>query len=273
MPSNLTYIRGTGGDSISLDGPVTYVGHGGGLRSHAWEYDLTAKGLSGVLLSAREVDVAAQTSFEGADAIIEAFSSDMAAGTPGTLVSCGMRQRAYVVASKATGVYVGYCDLTLKVVLLDGFWWREVTRELFAQRGTGGIDYGHDYAFDLAHSSGSTTITVGGFGAVMPRITFKGPCTNPYVIIGSNRYEVDVSVSSGSLLVLDAISERPTATLVDIQGNKSDVFSYAVRDGGQGGGSYAFEPISPGTKMVTWSGEFSMQIAWRERGMEPPWSR
>ncbi len=271
--ADVTYVTGKTGAELTLESSSTSIEYGGGLRSAAWSYELAARGPRNVTRAARDVKVSCVCSEEDADSILKAFADDVASKTPGMLVVPGdWRQSCYVMAYDGVQ-YVSHVGLSLTVTLLDGYWWREQTRELFAQASAGGLDHPYDHPYDLGHQSGRAVIEVGGTGGAAPRITFRGPATNPYVIIGSNRYEADESVPSGGRVVIDATAARPTVTLYDRMGNASDVFASAVRDGGPGGGSYAFEDIPCGTHEVTWSGGFGMEIAWREREMVPPWSQ
>lgn len=104
------------------------------------------------------------------------------------------------------------------------------------------------------------------------KITFYGPATNPYVKIGDNRYEVDVAVLQGQKVVIDSTGTRPTAILYDNLGNGVNVFQYAVRDGGENGGSYAFLPFNPGLSIVNWQASFTVDLEWLERESEPVWT-
>lgn len=269
----VTYTTGgTPRQTVDLDCESLAIGLGGGLRSRGWGYELTARGARSVGLAAREVPLEAVARRAQADELRRAADRDLAAGTPGTITADGWSQRCYIPASETDNAFGGTVWLSMTVLLLDGYWWREVTRELFANASAGGLDHPHDHPHDYGHQSGRATVEVGGIGGCPVRITFRGPATNPYVVVAGNRYEVDESVPSGARLVLDATGERPTVMLVDRVGNAVDVFRKAVRDGGQGGGSYAFEPLPVGAHEVTWSGGFGMELAWRERETEPPWT-
>lgn len=271
--NRLTYAPGMGGDTLSLDCRVMSSGAAQGLRSYEWDYDLGAHSVIAAANVARSVSLRVDAQKSLADALITTLARDVEYNQTGTLTLDGWHQRAVVPKVSTDEVYRGHVTLVLSVVLLDGYWWREVSKELFAKVSSGGLDYPHDHPHDLGHSSGRSVIHVGGGLPAPTRITFRGPCTNPYVIVAGNRYEVDVSVPSGSMVVLDSMGTRPTAILYDQYGNGIDKFSLAVRDGGQGGGSYAYEPFPAGSHEVTWSGGFGMELAWREREVSPPWTR
>lgn len=272
MP-RITYSPGQGGDAISLDGPLAYVSAGGGLRSHKWNRTLSGRSVRGLSLGASEVkfDVIAYDS--AADDLRRAADADVASRTPGTLTVDGeWSMGCYIVASELSEAYSEAVKLKLTAALVDPCWYREKTRHFVTGLDAGGIDHPYDYPHDLSFSVGSGTLDVDSPQGAPVRIVFYGPCTNPYVVIGGNRYEVDVSVNSGYTAVIDALGTRPTVTRIDSQGNRQSVFQYAVRDGGLGGGSYAFQPIPHGVSTVEWSGAFSFDVTWRELDTEPPWA-
>ena len=273
MPNRVYYHPGKGGEPINLDGDGIYVGTGGGLRSHEWNRELSVRTLTGASLGMREVEVECICTDDGANALRRAADADLAASAPGTIQVDGeWNMRCYIVESATVDAFRDHVALRLKAALVDRFWWREKSRHFVTGLDASGLDHEYDFEYDLSFSVGSGQVPVDSPQGALPRITFYGPCTNPYVIIGSNRYEVDVQVLSDHTCTIDATSSRPTATLADNQGNSQSVFSSAVRTGGKGGGSYAFEPLPHGTNTVQWSGAFAFDVTWHEMDTEPPWA-
>lgn len=91
-------------------------------------------------------------------------------------------------------------DLTL--VSDEPYWIREITTTLTQEDvpTVGGLDYPHDYPHDYLYSSGMTTSLTNPFRLPAKcRIVFPGPCVNPYVIIGPNRYQVMESARKGQI--------------------------------------------------------------------------
>lgn len=269
------YLPGSGGDAISLDGEIAYIGTGEPLRSYKWDYSLTGHTASGFTMNART----ATADLTATDAALDEFrmraASDAANGTPGTLQVDGWSMGCYVVASSASHAYPdGWGAVEAKLLLLDGYWWKDIEQHFVVGLDTSGLDHDYDHDYDLSHSVGGGRVEVStGLGA-QPCVTFYGPCTKPYILVTgangwSNRYEVDVSVLSGHKCVLDARGHRPTVMLYDEQGNGRSVFSSAVR----GSGNNAFERMPKGPLQVSWSGSFAFTLAWREMETEPPWSR
>ena len=49
------------------------------------------------------------------------------------------------------------------------------------------------------------------------------------------------------------------------------MFASARRGTGKGGGSYAFQPLTPGVSEVSWDGTFAFDLTVFEQEGEPPW--
>ncbi len=267
---SLEYSPGLGGSAFDLGRPKA-IGDPSGLRTSMWSYDLGYRTARKLRSPAREVELSFFGSFANADVLRQTADADIASGKPGTITLDGWSQRAYIVGRTPATYQHGEVISKLRALLLDGFWWRDRTQHYVIGLGTNGLDHEYDHEYDLSHSTGSSQLTVATRLGARPRITFHGPVTNPYIIVGGNRYEVDVQVLSGHRCVIDAMGSTPTVMLYDPYGAGQSVFSDAVRDGGLGGGSYAFEPIPYGTHEVSWSGAFAFDIDWRELDTEPPW--
>lgn len=275
MPSRVYYHPGTfGADPISLDGFNAYIGYGDNLRTHEWSRTFTSKSIRGLTLDAREVDVSVALTDSTANTLRRVADADVASKQPGTLiVDDEWSMRCYIVASKTKEVHYGWIELDLTIALVDSYWWRRKEQHFVSGLSEDGLDYPHDFPFDYSFAIGEGRIEVESLIGALPLIRFYGPCVNPYVTIGSNRYEIDVSVPSGSTATIDATTTRPTVTLTDEYGNEQSIFASAVRDGGLNGGSYAFQPFPSGALQISWSGAFAFDIEWVEKDTEPPWER
>ena len=130
------------------------------------------------------------------------------------------------------------------------------------------LDYPYDFPHDFAEIKASKVET----SVLMPsevRIVVYGPVVNPYVIVGGNKYQVNVTVPSGGYLTVDGRDKTIVLTAAD--GTTQNAFSYGVRGDGLGGGTYIFEPVQPGVQEVTYSGAFGFDFGWYEEEGEPPW--
>ena len=268
------YKPGLGGDPICLEGDGIFASYGGGLRSHKWTRSTSSKGLYGTSLGIREADFEVFAMDADADALRRACDADVESLSPGAIcVDDTYSMRCYIVESTTQAAYRDHVALSLKAVLLDPYWWSESRLYFPAGLDDSGLNYEHNFEHNYGHSSGKAYVDVTSLMGAQPKITFYGPCTSPYVTIGGNRYQVNQQVLSDYSLVIDATSDTPSVTLYDQYGSAESVFDKAVRTGGRGGGSYAFDPLPHGRLEVTWSGAFAFELRWRERDTEPPWAR
>lgn len=265
--ARITYVSGTDGTEWSLEGPQAFAGTAAGMRSYGWGYELASHGIANAGAVAREVQMELVAAAETADGIAAAWSSDLEAMEPGTVTVCGWSQRCLFVGVSTEWLHGGNVGLTATCVLLDGWWWREQRRYFPRGTSSGGIDHPYDYPNDLGHDSGRAVLENESVVGAPARIKFWGPCVNPYVVVGDNRYEADAEVRTGHTLVLDGTGAVKSATLYDEQGNGTNVFLCAVREEG----AQAFAPLALGSSEVTWAGTFAFEVVWRERRAVPPW--
>lgn len=272
--NKLEYIPGIGGQSVQLDGPTSFVGTAENLRSREWTYELGYRDLTSATRPAREVDVKFYAQFPDADAFRRVADADVMAGTPGTFLAQNeWRQRGYVLASKPDAIHYGNLVTELKVALLDGAWWRLVVKPFMLPEEEGEdvyLDYPHDYPYDFMQTSHTGSIESSVLTPCDVYLVIYGPAVNPYIIVGGNKYQVNVTVPSGGYTIVDGREKTIVTTLADST-TRND-FAYGVRGGGAGGGTYIFEKIQPGQQEVTYSGSFGFDLGWYEEEGEPPWS-
>ena len=201
--------------------------------------------------------------------------ADMAAGTPGTLVADGeWETRAWIAKSEPQSITPTMVETQLTIVLADGVWRRGTTEhhDPRADKAGGDLDYPYDYPHDYAGMSILDTVA-NATGMPQPvKLTIFGPCVNPYIIIGTNRYEVDATIPAGSRLEIDAASDSRTVTMISDTGLRTNLFGKAVRGTGRGSGTYIFEPLPPGTSTISWAGGFKFDLTAIEERSEPPWT-
>ena len=131
------------------------------------------------------------------------------------------------------------------------------------------LDYPHNYEYDYSEIAAADSIESSVYTPSDVHLVIFGPATNPYILVGGNKYQVNVTVPSGGYVTIDGREKTIVLTLAD--GTDQNAFSYGVRGGGQGGGTYVFEPIQAGTQEVTYSGAFGFNLGWYEEEGEPPW--
>lgn len=271
----LEYIPGAGGESLGLDGPLSFVGTGCELRGSAWEYDIVASSLVGVRRAAREVEIEANVlDAEQAEAMSAAFDADMSAGTPGEMVFDGeWRQRCYVSGTEVVGVYPQSCRASFTVALLDGVWgrWRHASFAAQQNQAARWLDFPHDFEFDFGATSRASGVSTSSLVASPVRVTVFGQAVRPQITIGGNLYAFDVTVPGGSRLVCDGTAARKTIEAIDQYGTATNAFECGRRGSGAGGGSYCFEPLPPGRSQVSWTGAFGFDLDWLELRGGLPW--
>lgn len=272
---NLVYVPGTpGAPTVELDGPVTYVGPARGIRGRSWSYRLGYRDMLSATRPAREAQVDLSTTPAQADAMRRVFDADVANGKPGTLVAEGeWRQRALFVETDPSYAMAGYVGMRLTLLLLDGAWSKlEVVQFTATEDGEPtGLDYPHDYPHDYAISISSNSVDTGLLSPSPVFLRIYGPAVSPYVVVGSNRYQLNVTVPSGGYVVVDG--QAKTITLVAQDGTRTNAFASGERGSGAGGGSYIFEEVPAGYSTVSWDGSFGFDLGWYDMEGEPPWNR
>ena len=256
---SLEYACAATGERIGFEGPL-YGETLAGLRGRVWDYSIGARGLTGITRGAREETVAVKIHDSTAtlDLLRRLADADMAAGTPGTLVADGeWETRAWIAKSEPQSITPTMVETQLTIVLADGVWRRGTTEhhDPRADKAGGDLDYPN------------------ATGMPQPvKLTIFGPCVNPYVIIGTNRYEVDATIPAGSRLEIDAASDSRTVTMISDTGLRTNLFGKAVRGTGRGSGTYIFEPLPPGMSTISWAGGFKFDLTAIEERSEPPWT-
>lgn len=272
--SQLTYTGSTG-EVVELDGPLAYVGTGLGIRGRKWAYSLGRRGISGQYRAAREATLTADfLDLSEADRARGILDRDVASGTPGTLSSGGWSQRAYVVAQEPSDRYHGWLRASMTVLLLDGAWSMPHTAgfEPSSNESDYGKAYTYGYPYDYAPASPARTVEVPGTVPGPFRLVIWGRAVQPSITIGGNVYSFDISVPSGGYLLVDTLHE-PVVELVTADGIRTDAFDSARRGGGLGSGTYAFEPIAPGSQLVSWDDSFGFDLTAYQLESEIPWQQ
>ena len=278
MHKGLVYVSS---DNVHYDlgSPSLSVGAAEEIRSRVWSINLGSHAIISASRPAREIELEVKSSDPAAlDAAEAAFDRDVDLNKPGRLISPnGWMQQAFVTKTTPSDIFLGSVIAKLTVVLLDGVWRKEVKHVLKpdtqALISGSGLDYPHDFDFDLGGSIPGKDMEFIRDSKV--RITFFGPCQDPYVRIGSNLYGVKgVTVAAGERVVIDPtlVGEYGRAIrLVGTYGAERNLFSKRIR-GAKGSGSYAFEPVAGGYLPVSWPQTYGIDIdEIRERG-GLPWS-
>ena len=248
--------------------------------SEGWDWEKEETVLNGTVYGfldkSRElsINVAIGTSVDVREVMEELYRvvvEDLSYSQNGYLERDGWRCDAYIKASaKKNADYTGPKGYTLTALLPDGYWYRESTTSFFKNETSGGgVDYEYDYEYDYGGTGVARLVSNQSVYPSDFKIVVYGPATNPYVIIGGNRYEMNAYVPDGAILIID--SKSGTVEVVHENGDHVNVFGDTA-DGGQGSGSYIFERIEPGDSTVSWDGTFGFDLTIRDRRDERSWT-
>lgn len=276
MRSRCRYVASTG-ESVELDARGSaLVGTAEGLRGNAWSYSVGPRSVSSARRAAREETVDAYFADPSeADRLRRLADADMAEGKPGAIWVDDVFQRAYIAGFEASGIFRGRHSEKLRVVLLDGAWSRPRRLSLTPSSGDasgGGADSEFDLMFDAIAPKPPSYIENASSLPAPARITFWGPAINPYVVIGKNRYAIEMIVQEGARVEVNGTSWPRTIKLIGVSGDSTDAFAAGERGSGRGCGEYVFEDVAPGSSQVSWPGSYGVDIEWHEQEGAPPWS-
>lgn len=265
------------GTTIDLNTDSLWVADLQEMRGFAWTYTLATRGIKSASRNASTAKMTIRTKTPGElDAVQTAFESDVQAVQPGILTVDGeWTQRAFIVGSSLGLVpWPQFAQVDYTVVLCDGVWRRALPVQHFfpMSAGTGSqLDLPTDLPTDLAPSKIALQVdNPTGKAAEFTAIIF-GPCVNPAFQIGTNTYEVDVTVAAGGYISLSATGLEKSIHLTADNGDLSDVFDKGKRGSGSGGGSYVFEPIPAGDSLLTISGNFGIDLTLYDVSGGVPW--
>ena len=231
-------------------------------------------------------DVTAYVWADKADEFARKVYDDAADGG-GTLIVDGWSLNCIVKSGKGIKTQGGRVSLALSVIATDPTWRRITKHSLVAESGTDtsttGLDYPTDYEFDYAGTSRGSSMQQ--FRADVPcsvRVTFFGPCQNPYVQVtsasgkttSSNYYGVDASADAGERIVIDPMGRRSVGSSVykvGAYGERTNLFD-SRRRGVEGSGSYVFATMPAGDLMVSWPQGYAVDVETIEERGSLPWS-
>ena len=199
--------------------------------------------------------------------LMEVAEKDVLAKKPGRIIIGDYYYSCYITGSKKSSYLQSRRRMETKLTITSDapYWVRE---DLHSFRKTGvtnqGLDYPHDYAFDLTSKFQSNTLVNTGFTASNFRMIIYGPCTSPAVYVSGHAYAVNCDVADGEYITIDSVAKTITKTAAD--GTTTNVFNLRDR------ASYIFEKIQSGAGTVTWDGDFGVDIILLEERSEPKWT-
>ena len=91
-----------------------------------------------------------------------------------------------------------------------------------------------------------------------------GPAVNPSVSIANHPYQVNITIEKGELLEID--STKGTVYQITSKGQKISRFNERQKE------PSVFEKIPPGGSLISWNGDFDLDVILYEERSEPRWS-
>lgn len=268
------------GEAVALSGGGSMSGiTGADLRG--WE--LTR---SGYAFERRDREIDVEMSFAGpvwrerAMRFLELCDSGALSEEPGRLHMGDWYLTCYVTKGSLAFRTAESVKYNVTLTTDDQIWRRETTYQLLPDSGremdNETLDYPHDYGHDYGTSSVSgVTIDVPGVTPCDLRLRVYGHAVSPYVRIGGNTYQVNVTVPEGAILTVDTTRKGSmlgdSVTLRGPYGDVTDVFSKRTR-GAEGSGSYIYELVPPGPQNVSWPQSFGVDVTIIERRGRLPWT-
>lgn len=261
------------------------IGWGNDLLGWSWDAD---KDTGAITRAARtyEMEIVA-IDVSVFDELSRCMEQDAVAGRMGTLSVDGWELSCAAKTAAPKHVGDGIVSAKLTLYATDPTWRRITSHALVPESGTQtettGLDYPTDYGYDYAgttRSSGIESFSLAVESSI--RITFYGPCTNPYCTVTSrsgttsvsNRFGVNASAETGERIVIDPLGRHAVGSSVykvGAFGERTNLFDSRVR-GTEGSGSYVFATMPSGELSVAWPQEFGVTLETIEERGSLPWN-
>lgn len=259
------------GDTIDFGLKSPYFADADALRSYQMDYSMVRNTVTRFSHDPASVPlpitISADTESQGSallDRLQQAFEHDVRANEPGRFEFGDYYTQAFVVTFEflcddSLGLFE--IELATKVLFPNPVWILESKRSFnpsTQDKSMRGLNYPHNFPFNFCSGVLSRRLVNPLSWPCPVKIIVYGAAKNPYIYIGDNRYEVDVDVAEGGLLIIDGL-DKSKIELRDQYGNTSNVFNRRI-SGTQGSGTYIYEPIPRGESIVTWDGSFAFDV-------------
>lgn len=126
------------------------------------------------------------------------------------------------------------------------------------------LDYPYGYLYDYTFDGAKKYLMNNHYTSCGFKMIIYGPCLNPSITIGGNKYEIITSILEGEYLEILSAFHKRTIKKVGINGEITNEF--ANRNGNP------FQLIPSGSNIVSWDGEFGFDITLYQERSEPKWN-
>lgn len=198
----------------------------------------------------------------------EVMEKDALALKHGKIIIGDYYFRCFVTKSKKKKYLLSKRGMEVTLTLTTDYplWVKESTF-VFRKQGAGAtgqdLDFPFDFPFDYASGVGHANLNNTAFVGSHFKMIIYGACVNPTVFVSGHAYTVNCTVAADEYLTIDSLTKKIFVTHKN--GETTNVFNLRDRD------SYIFEKIPAGNNIVTWSGEFGVDITLFEERSEPKW--
>ena len=201
--------------------------------------------------------------------LMEVAEKDVLAQKPGRLVVGDYYYKCYITESKKGSYLRSRQLMEAKLTIMSDapYWVKETThafRNIAEESAGKNLDFAVDHPFDYFSGIGTKELKNTDFVGTNFRMVIYGACSNPAVYVSGHLYQVNCEVDANAYLTIDSVSKRIYVTAND--GTVTNVFNLRNRD------SYIFKKIPPGKSIVTWDGDFGIDITLLEERSEPKWT-
>lgn len=198
------------------------------------------------------------------------ISKDIISAAPGRLYLDGQYLICYITGDLKTDAFMGVPIQVknLTIVTDKPFWITEESRSFQPLSGPAGpdtyLDYEHDYDYDYTTPYGGDAVWhVDHYAPCEFEMIVYGPCVDPRVVINGHIYQVYATLDGNDYL---KISSRENSVVQYLSnGTQRDLYDYRSKT------DSLFEPVSPGSVRVVWSGEFGFDLTLFCERSEPRW--
>lgn len=252
---------------------------GSDARDYEWKYDSDYDEITnfrkGVVTRKITIYIFKPTeeeAIETANNMHAIFERDIYAEQHGKLIINGYYSKGYIIASKKPTWNDAKLYMTFNVTFASdqADWISEnvLSFRKVESTGVGGLLeglklYPYKYPYRYANQNASGSIVN---NAVMPSdfmLRIYGAISNPLVMIGSNVYQVNVSLDENEYLEIN--SRDKTIIITKKDGQKVNAFWSASTQG------YIFEKIPTGSSVIAWDGAFAFDVVLFDTRSEPLW--
>lgn len=251
------------------------------LRDFVWNFNtdngtITDFNKRGVITKPLTVTVAAPLSIatELKNELFEIFEKDVIARKNGNKkaigkIWCGDYYYKCFIVGSSKGLYLKSKKITqfeLTTASDEPIWFKEQSQIITPVVAAGGIDFPVEYPFDLENSFTQQTLLQDYFQPVDFRIkvdAVEKEIINPAVVIGANRYQVNVNVPVAHSLIIDSLTKE--VYLISNTGLITNVLHHRNKE--------IFTKIAPGNQSISWDNEnaFSFELTTYKERSEPEW--